>query len=109
MKLPTCRRATVPHGARVRVGGVVAVRQRPGTAKGVLFLTLEDETGVVNIVVMPDVYQRDRQILRLSPLLAIEGEVERADGITHVRARRVRPFGHDRTRRARTCVMPSAR
>ena len=84
---------TVPHGAIARVGGVVTVRQRPGTAKGVMFLTLEDETGVVNVVVMPDVYQRERVTLRLSPLLAIAGTVEHIEGVTHMRAERVRSFG----------------
>jgi error-prone DNA polymerase len=84
---------TVPHGTRVRVGGIVTIRQRPGTAKGVMFLTLEDEGGTVNVVVMPDVYQRERQALRLAPLLVIEGQVERVDRVTHVRAQRVKAFG----------------
>jgi error-prone DNA polymerase len=83
----------VPHGAGVRVGGIVAIRQRPGTAKGVMFLTLEDEGGTVNVVVMPDLYQRERQILRLAPMLAVAGVVERVDGVTHVRAQRVKTFG----------------
>ncbi len=86
----------VSHGATVKVGGVVAIRQRPGTANGVAFFTLEDETGTINVVVMPDVFQRERTTLRLASLLAIEGTVERVDGVTHVRARRVRAFGQDR-------------
>ncbi len=86
----------IPHEATAKVGGVVAIRQRPGTAKGVMFITIEDETGVVNIVIMPDIYQRERQALRLSSLLAIEGTVERVDGVTHLRARRVRTFGADK-------------
>jgi DNA polymerase III alpha subunit len=77
----------------VKVGGVVAIRQRPGTAKGVAFFTLEDETGVINVVVMPDVFQRERTTLRLATLLAVEGIVERVDEVTHLRARRVRTFG----------------
>lgn len=85
--------ADAPHGARVRVGGVVAVRQQPGTAKGVMFMTIEDETGMVNIVVMPDIYQRYRSILRTAPLVAVEGPVERVDGVLHIRAVRVRAFG----------------
>lgn len=83
----------VPHGATVRVGGAVITRQRPGTSKRVVFLTLEDETGVVNVVVMPDLYHAQRSLLRLAPLLAVEGEVQRVDGVTHVQARRVRAFG----------------
>ncbi len=86
----------VPHGERTRVAGVVTVRQRPGTAKGVMFLTLEDETGIVNVVVMPDLYQRERQTLRLASLLAVAGTVERVDGVTHVRASSVRAFGHEK-------------
>jgi error-prone DNA polymerase len=85
----------VPHEARVRVGGVVAIRQRPGTAKGIMFATLEDETGVVNVVVMPDLYLTERRTLRLATLLAVDGVVERVDGVTHVRARSVRAFGED--------------
>ncbi|MDQ2785459.1 MAG: error-prone DNA polymerase, partial [Chloroflexota bacterium] len=49
----------VPHGRAVKVGGIVAIRQRPGTAKGVAFFTIEDETGTINVVVMPDVFQRE--------------------------------------------------
>ncbi len=86
----------VPHGGAVKVGGIVAIRQRPGTAKGVVFFTLEDETGTINIVVMPNVFQRERTILRLSTLLAIKGKVERVDGVTHVRALQVRAFGEDK-------------
>ena len=85
----------VPHGDQVRVGGVVTVRQRPGTSKGVVFIALEDETGVVNVVVMPDLFARERQMLRTASLLAVEGAVERVDGVTHVRAARVRAFGGD--------------
>ena len=87
---------SVPHGGVVKVGGIVAIRQRPGTAKGVAFFTLEDETGTINIVIMPDVFQRERATLRLATLLAIKGKVERVDGVTHVRALQVRAFGQDK-------------
>ena len=87
--------ANVPHGAAVRVSGIVAIRQRPETAKGITFLTLEDECGLVNVVVMPDLSRRERQTLRLASLLAVAGEVERVDGVTHVRARRLRAIGED--------------
>ncbi|MFL5844599.1 MAG: OB-fold nucleic acid binding domain-containing protein, partial [Solirubrobacteraceae bacterium] len=86
---------TVPHGWRVRVGGVVAIQQRPPTAKGILFMTLEDEGGTCNVVVMPDVYARYRQTLRLATLIAVEGTIERVDGVTNIRAERVQAFGHD--------------
>lgn len=82
------------NGAAVRVAGVVAIRLRPKTARGVMFLTLEDETGVVNIVVMPDVYARERQTLRLASQLATEGIVERGDNVMHILAKRVKAFGH---------------
>ncbi len=93
----------VPHGAPVRVAGHVIVRQRPGTAKGFCFLTLEDETGTANAVVVPALYERARVVLNTSPLLEVEGRLERVDGVTHVRAARFRrietpmgmPDGHD--------------
>jgi error-prone DNA polymerase len=65
------------HGARVQIGGLVVARQRPGTAKGVCFLLLEDEAGTVNLVVPPDVYERDRTVVRAEPLVVAEGVLER--------------------------------
>jgi error-prone DNA polymerase len=65
------------HDARVRVAGLVVARQRPGTAKGVVFLLLEDETGTVNVIVPPRVYERDRLVVRTEPLVVIEGTLER--------------------------------
>jgi len=75
----------VPHGTPVRTAGHVIVRQRPGTAKGFCFLTLEDETGTANAVVTPKLYERVRVVLNTSPLLEVEGRLERVDGVTHVR------------------------
>ena len=80
----------MPNGAHVRVAGQVIVRQRPGTAKGMCFLTLEDETGTANAVVTPPLYERARVVLNTSPLLEVEGRLERVDGVTHVRAARFR-------------------
>jgi error-prone DNA polymerase len=65
------------HGARVRIGGLVVARQRPGTAKGVVFLLLEDETGTVNLIVPPSIYERDRLAVRTEPLVLAEGRLER--------------------------------
>jgi error-prone DNA polymerase len=65
------------HGSPVRIGGLVVARQRPGTAKGVCFMLLEDETGTVNLVVPPNVYERDRTIVRAEPLVVAEGVLER--------------------------------
>jgi error-prone DNA polymerase len=78
--------ASAAHGTRVRVAGHVIVRQRPGTAKGMCFLTLEDETGTANAVVTPPRYARWRVVLNTSPLLEVDGVIERVDGVTHVRA-----------------------
>ncbi len=80
------------HGERVRVGGLVIARQRPGTAKGVTFLLLEDEQGTVNVVVSPEIYERDRLIVRTEPLVVVEGRLERhasAGGAINVVARRI--------------------
>src|SRR5438094_483033 len=93
----------LPNGAPVRVAGHVIVRQRPGTAKGMCFLTLEDETGTANAVVTPPLYEGSRVVLNTSPLLEVAGRLERVDGVTHVRAARFRrleapaemPEGHD--------------
>jgi error-prone DNA polymerase len=82
----------LPHGAHVRVGGLVVARQKPGTAKGILFLLIEDEHGTVNVVVSPDVYERHRLEVRTEPLLLIEGRLERhasAGGAINLLARRV--------------------
>ena len=69
--------ARLPHGRRVKVGGLVVARQRPATANGVVFLLLEDEHGTVNVVVPPPVYQRDRLVARTEPLVVAEGRLER--------------------------------
>ncbi len=83
-QLFTCR-----HGQRVTVAGVVLVRQRPGTAKGVVFMTLEDETGVANIVVWKKLMEQYRKEVMQARLVAVEGIVQRAGDVIHVVARRV--------------------
>jgi error-prone DNA polymerase len=65
------------HGTRVRVGGLVVARQRPGTASGIVFILLEDEHGTINLIVPPAVYERHRLIVRTEPLMLIEGKLER--------------------------------
>jgi error-prone DNA polymerase len=79
----------VPNGGRVRVAGSVIVRQRPGTAKGIMFLSMEDETGIANVVVMPDMFAERRLVLVTEPYLLIEGKVQNVDNVIHVLARRV--------------------
>ena len=78
-----------PHGSRVRVAGLVLVRQRPGTASGVVFVTLEDESGVANLILWSDVYERDRRAVRQATLLQAEGVVQREGQVVHVLAHRL--------------------
>ena len=78
-----------PEGARVTVAGLVLVRQRPGTAKGVIFLTLEDEFGVANVVVWQNVYQTFRRAVIAGRLLRVTGRLQRQSGVTHVVAERI--------------------
>jgi error-prone DNA polymerase len=80
----------LPDGSHVRVAGSVICRQRPGTAKGFLFLTLEDETGLVNVIVRPDLFARDHAALVSPSVLEIDGVMQTRDGIS-VRALRARP------------------
>ena len=79
-------------GAWVKVGGLVIVRQRPGTAKGFCFLTLEDETGLGNAVVTPDMFQRHRAVIHTAALLLVEGPLQMVEGVIHIRARRFTPL-----------------
>jgi len=79
--------AHLPHRARVRVGGVVVARQRPGTAKGVVFLLIEDERGTTNLIVSPEIYERHRHVIRAEPLLLAAGRLERppaAGGVINI-------------------------
>jgi error-prone DNA polymerase len=75
-------------GSWAKIAGLVIVRQRPGTAKGFCFLTLEDETGTANAVVVPDMFQRHRALIHTAALLQVEGPLQKVDGVIHVRARR---------------------
>ncbi|HXX29758.1 MAG TPA: error-prone DNA polymerase, partial [Myxococcaceae bacterium] len=78
-----------PHRSRVRVGGLVTCRQRPPTAKGVAFLTLEDETGMANLVVPPETFERQRALVLGSVFLLAEGRVERVGQVVNVQVSRV--------------------
>jgi error-prone DNA polymerase len=77
---------------RVRIAGRVICRQRPGTAKGFVFLSLEDETGIANIIVAPDVFEQNRLIVTRSRFLSIAGKMQNQDGVTHVKAQQMEPF-----------------
>jgi error-prone DNA polymerase len=76
-------------GRRVRVAGMVITRQRPGTAKGFVFLTLEDETGISNIIVRPDLFDRDRMTVIRQSFLLVEGVLQHQDGVLSVKAERL--------------------
>lgn len=78
-----------PEGARVAVAGLVLVRQRPGTAKGVIFITLEDEFDTCNVVVWQKLYQQYRRAVISGRLLRVTGRIQREAGVTHVVAERV--------------------
>ena len=80
--------AEAAHGAWVKTAGVVIVRQRPGTAKGFFFLTLEDETGIANAIVTPDLFQANRALLHHAAILMVEGVLQKQDGVVAIRARR---------------------
>jgi DNA polymerase III alpha subunit len=82
--LPAARLNEPSAGARVCVAGLVLVRQRPGTAKGVIFLTLEDETGVANVVVWANMYERYRRAVIAGRLLRVTGRLQRDAGVVHV-------------------------
>jgi error-prone DNA polymerase len=74
------------------VAGCVVVRQRPGTANGIVFISLEDETGISNVVVMPDMFVAHRVTILSTPWLLIEGPIQNVDGVIHIRAEKIRPL-----------------
>jgi error-prone DNA polymerase len=87
--LPTAELANLADKSTVRVAGLVLVRQRPGTAKGTTFITLEDETGIANVVVWLRVWERHRRTARSASALYVQGRVERAGSVVHIIATRM--------------------
>ncbi|HEY8615559.1 error-prone DNA polymerase [Phenylobacterium sp.] len=85
---------TMPDRRRTAVGGLVLVRQRPGTAKGVVFLTLEDETGIANIVVWKDAFEANRRLVMGASFLLIEGQLQKEGGVVHLVAHRFTDLSH---------------
>ena len=83
-----------PHGRRVSVAGVVLIRQRPGTASGVVFVTMEDETGVANLILWPQTYDQFRPAARHAVLLQCDGYVQRQGQVVHVLARKLFDLSH---------------
>jgi error-prone DNA polymerase len=81
------------HGSRVVTAGAVIVRQRPGTAKGFVFLTLEDETGMSQAIISPDLFREARSLIIRAPGLIVEGVLQNRDSPPSVRAERIWPLG----------------
>ena len=94
-KLGACRAIDIQYlsdGSRIKVGGWVIVRQRPGTAKGFVFLTMEDETGVANVIITPQLFDQNRLALVDHPFLLIEGTLQNQDNVISVKAKRIQPL-----------------
>ena len=87
--LPSVRLAGIENDTRVKVAGLVLVRQRPGTASGVIFATLEDESGVANIIIWPKTFERYRRIVLTASLIGVEGTLQREGIVIHVIAHRL--------------------
>src|SRR6476469_7202128 len=84
------------HGSTIQIAGNVICRQRPGTAKGFVFISLEDETGVSNAIVDPDLFERFRLVITEEAFLLIEGEVQNSDGVVLIKARDIKPLVHEK-------------
>jgi error-prone DNA polymerase len=80
---------TYQHGDFVRAAGCIIARQRPGTAKGFIFMSMEDETGIANVIVTPDLYERDRLVVTRSKFLLVEGALQNQDNVIHIKATRL--------------------
>jgi len=93
----------LPNGKRVRAAGCVIARQRPGTARGFVFLSLEDETGIANAIITPDLFEKNRLLLVGEEFLMVEGVLQNQDNVVSVKVARVLPlaitraatFSHD--------------
>jgi error-prone DNA polymerase len=84
--------ADLPSGQRVHIAGLVANRQRPGTAKGVVFMTLEDETALVNLIIWPKVWAEHRRLARSATLIGVDGKLQRQDEAMSVLVERFWPI-----------------
>ncbi len=90
--LAACELAKLPHGRTARIAGCVIARQRPGTAKGFVFLSIEDETGIANAIITPAVYEQFKQVVVYEKFLLIEGELQNQENVISVKAREIRPL-----------------
>ena len=84
--------ARLPNHHYVRVAGCVIARQRPGTAKGFVFLSLEDETGIANVIFTPDAFEENRVVVTRSRFMCVEGPLQCQDGVIHIKAQRIAPL-----------------
>jgi error-prone DNA polymerase len=87
-----CDLQKLKNGRRVRIAGSVIARQRPGTAHGFVFLSLEDETGIANAIIRPDLFEKNRLLLIREQFLLIEGRLQNLDNVLSVKADRVLPL-----------------
>jgi error-prone DNA polymerase len=98
-KLPNIWRAIdltqAQHGSTIQIAGNVICRQRPGTAKGFVFISLEDETGVSNAIVDPDLFERFRLVITEEAFLLIKGQVQNSDGVALIKAQDIKPLVHE--------------
>ena len=92
--IPAGQLVNMPAGKWVKVAGLVLIRQRPGTASGIVFETIEDETGVANLIVRPDIFDRYRPAVRHAGLLQADGYVERQGQVIHIMAKRLFDLSH---------------
>ena len=90
--VPANRVLSVPNGRMIRIAGCIICRQRPGTAKGLVFLSIEDETGISNAVIMPEVFDRERANVLDNPYVVVEGEMQNLQGVASVKASRILPL-----------------
>jgi len=86
----------LPDGMWVRYAGAVVCRQRPGTAKGFVFLSLEDETGIANAIVTPQLFHQDHNVVVHHPFLLIEGRLQNLDNVISIKAERIEPLAVSR-------------
>jgi len=90
--IPAAALATLKDGKRVDVAGIILVRQRPGSAKGVMFITIEDETGHANLIIWPSLFEKQRRLIMSAGMIACRGTLQREGDVTHIIARELTDF-----------------
>ena len=83
------------HGSTIQIAGNVICRQRPGTAKGFVFISLEDETGVSNAIVDPDLFEQFRLLITEEAFLIVEGEVQNSENVVLIKTQKIKPLPHE--------------